>query len=258
MDIYFKTISKNMNDIKRKLMEKINLENVGVSVIACTNKKNYIDNIFNNFLRQNYRNKELIIIINNDNINIDLYKEKSKDHKNIQVYQVEQRYNLGYCLNFGIEKASNDIISKFDDDDYYGEKYLEECMEVFNSTDADIIGKYTFFIYFESINALALRKRNLENSFVNNVAGATLSFKKDVSTKVPFCIDKKNGVDTNFRKRALSMGFKIYSTSRFNFVAHRRENSIDHTWKIEDEELLRAFPIIKYTDDYKDIVSPLE
>ena len=59
LDIYFKTISKNMNDIKRKLMEKINLENVGVSVIACTNKKNYIENIFNNFLRQNYRNKEL-------------------------------------------------------------------------------------------------------------------------------------------------------------------------------------------------------
>ncbi|SHH61323.1 glycosyltransferase [Sporanaerobacter acetigenes] len=230
----------------------------GVSVITCTNRENFIDNVFENFNRQNYKFKELIIIINDNNIDKSLYDEKCKNHKDIRVYQINQAYNLGFCLNFGIKKAKKNVIAKFDDDDYYGEKYLDECMEAFNSTNADIVGKYTFFIYFENNNALALRKRSQENSFVTNIAGATLAFKESVFKKIKFNTSLKAGVDTDFRKRALKNGFKIYSTSKYNFVVHRHANSREHTWKIEDSELLKAFPIIEYTNDYRKIVSPFE
>lgn len=233
------------------------MNNLGISVITCTNRQKFIDNIFENYLRQSFNNKELIIILNNDNIDTSLYKNKCKEYTNIRVYKINQVYNLGYCLNYGIKKAKKDIIAKFDDDDYYGENYLEECIEAFNVTRADIVGKYTFFIYFENEKGLALRKNNKENSYVNNVAGATLSFKKNVFKKVKFSTSLRSGVDTDFRKRALKNGFKIYSTSKHNFVAHRRGNFKDHTWKIKDEELFKAFPIIEYTDDYSIIVNQI-
>ena len=84
-----------------------------------------------------------------------------------------------------------------------------------------------------------------------------MAFKKNVFKRVKFSTALRSGVDTDFRKRALQNGFKIYSTSRYNFAAHRRANSRDHTWKIQDEELFKAFPIIEYTDDYSKIVNQI-
>lgn len=40
----------------------------GVSIITCTNRHNYLNNLLQNFSRQRYANKELIIIINNNKI----------------------------------------------------------------------------------------------------------------------------------------------------------------------------------------------
>lgn len=40
----------------------------GVSIITCTNRQNYLNNLLQNFNRQRYAQKELIIIINNNAI----------------------------------------------------------------------------------------------------------------------------------------------------------------------------------------------
>lgn len=40
----------------------------GISIITCTNRHNYLNNLFQNYSRQKYANKELIIIINNNKI----------------------------------------------------------------------------------------------------------------------------------------------------------------------------------------------
>ena len=42
----------------------------GFSIITVTNRDYCIENMINNFLRQEFNDKELIIVINNDKINI--------------------------------------------------------------------------------------------------------------------------------------------------------------------------------------------
>ena len=47
----------------------------GFSIITVTNRDYCIENMINNFLRQEFNDKELIIVINNDKINIEyIYK----------------------------------------------------------------------------------------------------------------------------------------------------------------------------------------
>ena len=53
----------------------------GVSIITCTNKPHTLNNILDNFNRQYYADKELIIIINNDEIDLEEWVNLTEEYK---------------------------------------------------------------------------------------------------------------------------------------------------------------------------------
>lgn len=216
----------------------------GFSVISCTKRQKFLDNLFNNYYRQRYLTKELIIIINKDNINIDPYIKKLKKYKHVHVYQLPEKMSLGKCLNYAVKKTKYSYIAKFDDDDYYAPNYLSENKRTFDKINADIIGKSAHFMYLQGSNILILRFHKDENQYVSELPGATLVIKRKVFSKVQFP-NLNIGEDTYFCLNSKAKGYKIYSTGKYNFAAIRRKNSKSHTWTISDKELL-ASPIIKY------------
>jgi glycosyltransferase involved in cell wall biosynthesis len=96
----------------------------GVSIITCTNRPNYLNNLLQNYNRQRYAQKELIIIINNNAIPLSPYQQLAKKHKNIKIYRKPEHQTLGSCLNYAVTKCKYHTIAKFDDDDYYAPHYL--------------------------------------------------------------------------------------------------------------------------------------
>lgn len=225
-------------------------ERKGVSVITCTNKSEYVDSIFANYDRQQYEDKELIIILNSDGLNLEEWREKAKSYPDVTVYQVDETEPLGVCLNYGIEKAKFDYISKFDDDDYYGPAFLEDLMNAFEYTDADIVGKCASYIYFENGNTLALYGESREHSYTDLVLGPTMIVKREVFDRVPWPTDRRQGSDSEFLRRSVKNGFKIYSADRFNYVYMRRSSSGLHTWQVRDEEQLANCRTVCHTKDY--------
>ncbi|MCT4595562.1 MAG: glycosyltransferase [Anaeromicrobium sp.] len=241
------------------IVDKINLnykkeDTPGVSIITCTNRPNNIHNIFENYENQNYSKKELIIIINNNNIHIEEWKERAKEYKNVRVFQLDEYITLGKCLNFGVEQSTFEIISKFDDDDYYAPNYLIDLINTFTYTNASVVGKYSTHVYFEDRKILALIYPNIENRYMQFVTGSTLTFKKKVFNRVKF-INNSKSEDTQFLRDCKAHGFNIYATDRFNHVFCRKSSLEKHSWKISDDELLKKCKIIAYTDDYKKIVT---
>lgn len=222
----------------------------GVSIITSTNRHRYMDHIFNNYERQNYSKKELIIILNNDSMPLDKWMEKAKDYENVKVFQIEEKYNLGKCLNHAIQNATFEYIAKMDDDDYYGPEYCGDILNAFMYSEADVIGKQSNYVYFEQSNILAIKAPNRENRFTKFVTGSSIFFKKKVFEKVKFSTEQKSGSDTIFLDECSKSGFKIYSTDRFNHVGIKHSSMEDHTWKISDEDLLKSCTIICYTKDY--------
>ena len=222
----------------------------GVSIITCTNKLIYMENIFANYDRQQYEDKELIIILNNNQLNMEEWTEEAGKHHNVTVYGVDEKEPLGVCLNYGIEKARFDYISKFDDDDYYGPAFLEDLMNAFEYTDADIVGKCASYVYFENGSILALYGEDREHCYTQLVLGATMIVKRKVFGRVQWPTDRIRGSDSEFLRQSVKNGFKIYSADRFNYVAVRRSSAALHTWKIEDEEHLAQCQVICSTKDY--------
>jgi glycosyltransferase involved in cell wall biosynthesis len=226
-----------------------------VSIITCTNREEFIDNVFKNYQQQTWQDKELIIVLNKDSMDIDKWIQKAMEYPNIYVYQLHERATLGDCLNFGVMRSNYEIIAKFDDDDYYGPNYISGAMDAFKHKEVLVAGKSSYYIYFKNKKALVFVK-NVEDTFTDTVAGATLIFRKEVFFRVRF--EKVNRAeDYFFIDECKKAGINVYSLDRNDFAVIRH-NTESHTWKISDEDLMEWGDFITNTDDFQSLVSKNE
>jgi len=208
----------------------------GVSIVTCTKRPNCMNNLFRNYARQTYRQKELIVILNDPDMELRTYERAAKRYRNVRIVRLPKA-TLGRCLNLGVRLSRYGCVAKFDDDDYYAPRYLADCMRTMRRTKADIVGKRAHFMFLEGSKLLLLRYYDRENRYGGLVQGATLLAKRHVFRKVAFP-DKTRGECVTFCRNAAARGFTVYSANRYHFAAVRRKQSRGHTWIVSDQKLL--------------------
>lgn len=234
------------------ILDRAEGSSAGVSVITCTNRPNYINNIFTNYSCQLHQPTELILLLNNNSFDIDEIKARAGYDPAITVHQVDESLSLGTCYNLGAFLSKYDYIAKFDDDDYYGPHHLTDIMRAFIYTDADIVGKHSRFIYFESQKVL-MEYNGVEYDYTPYVIGATMVFKKSVWEAVKFR-SITVGEDSTFQSDCTRKGFKIFATDKYNYVTIRRQDTSSHTFQLEDDDYMKHCSPIAYTDSYLPLV----
>lgn len=227
------------------------MQNDGFSIITITNRIYCVENMINNFLRQNFDTKELIIVINNDNINIEDILKFIKDASNINIYKLSEIISLGFCLNYAIERSQYNYIAKFDDDDYYGPCYLNEVYDAFYNNKCEVVGKYVTYYYLQKYKKLILKNNGTQNSFVSSLMGSTLCFKRDVFDKVKFK-DISQREDFYFNQDCQKNNFKMYSTTCYNHLVFKHEDPNKHTFKTDLNILIRRCIEIKDDIDFEE------
>ena len=208
-----------------------------VSVVIATCRPDNVEFAIANYAKQSYAEKELFLVLNNARFDVEFIKQQSRHLHNVHIMQIEGRPSLGECLNRGVGAASGDYIAKMDDDDHYGEKYLSDMMLAARFTEAEILGKGTFFVHMKGEHLMALRVVAPEHGYGKFVAGATLTMKRYVLKEIPFP-ERTIGEDSGLLKNASQAGCRIYSSDVFNFLNVRQADSRRHTWKIENAQYL--------------------
>lgn len=208
-----------------------------VSIITCTNRPEFFRNILNNYSRQRYRRKELIIILNKDSMPVTEYRKKAAAYPNVTVYQVPERISLGQCLNAGICRARSSLITKFDHDDYYSPYYLGEQVQALLRTRSMVTGKHACLVYLAAGRRLIVRSPREKNKFVKFVQGGTILFRRELLQSVRFP-DRSLGEDVRFLRDCARKGHAIYATSPYNYVYIRRKDKSTHTWRVSDRRFL--------------------
>ena len=147
-----------MDDLFRKVgLGSLGHEQPSVSVLIPTMRPEHVARCLENFTKQTYPEKELILILNNAEFDLDAIRKDAEAIPNAQVLYIKGHTTLGDCLNRGVEAASGKYIAKMDDDDHYGERFLSDSVLAASFSDAEIVGKGThFFMYFEESHATAL------------------------------------------------------------------------------------------------------
>ncbi|WP_223836784.1 glycosyltransferase family 2 protein [Paenibacillus oceani] len=222
----------------------------GVSIITCTNHPGFFKNILNNYRTQRYKRKELIIILNKDNIHLTEWRKKTAMYPDVTVYQVPERISLGQCLNCGICRAKYPLIAKFDHDDYYSPHYLKEQVHALLRTGSPVLGKHACLVYLAASRKLIIRSPHEKNKWVGFIQGGTLLFHKKILKKVRFS-DLSLGEDVQFLRNCSEKGYAIYATSPYNYVYIRRKNKSTHTWRVGDHRFLQGSHPVAVTRHFR-------
>lgn len=222
----------------------------GVSIIISTNRPHCFNNLIKNYVRQLYAQKEMIVILNNDRMELKKYRKLAEKYANVSVYKLPEQMSLGRCLNFAARKAKYAVITKFDDDDFYSPYYLKEQMLKLHRAQADLIGKRAYLAYIEGQKLIVQRFPRQQNKMVKWVAGGTIAFKRHVFQKVQFP-NKSLGEDVGFLSKCRSKGYRLYASSPYNYVQIRRANKQTHTWKGTDDYVLKGSRVVAKTENYK-------
>ena len=233
------TYRQRMDEVFRRVgLDPPTSEQPGVSVLMPTMRPENVARCLDNFKKQTYPKKELILILNNAEFDLDSIRREAELIPNVQVLHVEGRTTLGHCLNRGVEAASGQYIAKMDDDDHYGDRYLSDAVLAASFSNAEIVGKGSFFMYFEESDTTALAEVTREHTFTSFVTGGTLFIRTEVARENPFdSVSLRE--DTNLLHAASQAGCRIYSADRFNFVRVRTRRLSNHADQTPDAGFLK-------------------
>ena len=209
-----------------------------VSVVIATCRPDNVKFAIENYKKQVYAEKELLLVLNNAIFDVESIEAQARDLNNVRIVQVDGRVTLGESLNRGVEEASGYYIAKMDDDDYYGENYLSDMMLAADFSGAEILGKGTYFVHMKAENITALRSVASQHEFTDFVAGATLTGRREVLREIRFP-DCTRGEDSSLLAKASKAGCRIYSADAFNMLVVRGTDHQRHTWDIGDSDFLK-------------------
>ena len=209
-----------------------------VSAVIATCRPDNVKFAIENYRKQVYAEKELLLVLNNAIFDVESIEARTKDLHNVRIVQIDGSVTLGHSLNRGVEEASGDYIAKMDDDDHYGENYLSDMMLAADFSGADILGKGTYFVHMKAGNITALRSVASQHEFTDFVAGATLTGRREVLREIRFP-DCTRGEDSSLLAKASKAGCRIYSADAFNMLVVRGTDHRRHTWDIGDSDFLK-------------------
>jgi glycosyltransferase len=115
------------------------MKNPKISIITVVkNGMPYLSDSINSFLKQNYLNKELIIIYSKSS-DLTLKYLNTINNKNIRIFIDKYSVNKFGSLNFGIKKAKGDILGLLHSDDiFYSNETLKDVANVYKKNFFDM------------------------------------------------------------------------------------------------------------------------
>lgn len=236
------TYAHRMRNITSALGFNENFSESLVSIITCTRRPHMIDRIVENMTRQNYKNCELILILQDFNEQqknelANKLRSKSSNLKRIEIIiNNNSSISLGERFNQAASYAKGEFIAKMDDDDIYFENYLSDMIIPFSFGDYAMTGKKEIFMYLSSSNNFVKRFEGMRHCETDFLAGPTFVIKKEIFDQYKF-EPRNTGEDSDFIRRVRGGGYKIYAADPYNFVQFRALKS-EHTWQVNDEEIL--------------------
>lgn len=174
-------------------------------IMPTANREKFIQLAIEHFLKQDYPNKELIIIDDGKKSIKSLVPENPRIH---YYYYNKPIGSIGLKRNCACSKSNGEIIVHFDDDDWYAPDWISAGVHFLSQSGAGICGIQHIHYYTAITNKFltVIRQYAGANNPMNWAAGGTIAYRKSVWDKYHF-IDSQIDEDDDFIKNS---GAKLY------------------------------------------------
>lgn len=202
-----------------------------VWVIVPFSRPQYLQNVLDNFKRQKFANKKLIIVENGDAIGT--CKAHGFEPDVLLISGSHQALAKNEAIYY-IRKRGGGFWATNDDDDYYSPNYLSEMVEC--SDRAEVIGKGDLFVRMAGGNLRSFEGIGCDE-YTNFIHGPTICSWAELC-EFPNVGDI--GEDCALVRNMIRSGAQVWATNKHNFIFHRYPDKEHHTWKISDDTLTNS------------------
>jgi len=217
------------------------------------NRRLFVPQAIKYFLRQDYQNKELIIIDDST----DAIKDLVPDINGIRYYRLDTKITLGAKLNLACQYASGSIIAHWDDDDWYAPGRLTYQVDALGS-DIDVCG-INKLLYYDMRHKLAYRYIYPPDQRTW-LLGSSLCYKKETWNTNLFA-DINVGMDGLFVWKIPSHRVRVLSDSTMsvhmihdnNISPKQTRDSWWHPYPVEEIKSIMGIDWNFYSDDRRDM-----
>lgn len=196
----------------------------GVSVIAYLDEKKTIHVLLENFHRQVVANKELIIVTNKNDKKARDWSDIVEKHQNVCLYQLPADRTIDECLRFAASKCRYHYLSFFAEECFYGPHFLQDLIHAFIYTDADAVGKGTYFAKMNGEKGIRLCSPEKENKFVHALCLPSIVMTKQTLERIQVPLEC-DGIGEELFKHCVGKGLRLYSADKYNFIYYKSKMS---------------------------------
>lgn len=210
---------------------------VDVAVLCVTNRSRNIASAIDNIARQTLvGDVHAVIVLNETGFDVESVERGLHDAgcRRVTVMWVPPEETLGACLRQGLGSTNCRYVAKFDDDDTYGPRHLEDSIAALQWSGAAVVGKHSHLVHLEETGETLLRFPGREWCFVGFVAGGTIVMDREATAGAAFG-DGNTGEDTAFLTNVERNGGLILATSALGYVQFRGDAN---TWHASPGQIL--------------------
>ena len=209
-----------------------------VSAIMATNRLEYLHKAVSQMSAQRYADMEMIIVLHGIDPGGEARRRVIADASiPVQIVDVDARVTLGDALNAAVSVAGGDVITKVDDDDWYGADHVGDLLAALEYSGATLVGKAAEFIYMGAADITLRRFAGKAERVDRNLAGGTLMISREDLAAVGGWRRVRRAVDQRLMDDVIGSGGLPYRTHGFGFVLNR--HGYGHTWDSDVDYFLR-------------------
>ncbi|WP_017598775.1 glycosyltransferase [Nocardiopsis lucentensis] len=158
------------------------------------------------------------------------------------VHEADADQIFGTVLNDAVARTSGDLISKWDDDDWYGPDHLADLVLARTYSGAELVGVGQDFVYLQEVAVTVWRSRRSEAN-TRFIAGGTILTDRAVLEETGGFRPLPRAIDTQLLIAVIRGGGRLYRAHGLGYVLRRTGGG--HTWS-ED----MAFFLHNYTQQW--------
>lgn len=214
-----------------------------VSVILATRRPDKLASALDQLARQSWGALEVVVVLHGFDADLPEVKSAVDSYPGeLQLLSVPADLIFGEVLNAGVSAASGDLVTKMDDDDWYGRHHISDLVHAKEFSGATLVGAQVEFVYLESLD-ITTRRPPLGEQYSDHVAGGTMMLGRDELRQLGGWRPVHRAVDRCLLQAVQAAGGLIYRSHGQNYMMHRHSNADSHgghTWNPDDSIFLQS------------------
>lgn len=200
----------------------------GVSILLTTMRPHLLEFVLDQIARFDYPRMQLVLGLHTDqDPPPSLAARLAALPCDTVLHRVGSKVPFGTALGEVTARADGELVTKLDDDDYYGPSHLWDLVLAHRWSGATVVGKSPEYVYLEPIDT-TVRRPVHEERYCDVVAGGTMLMSAADLASIGGWRPVPRSVDRVVLDRTRRAGGLIYRTTSLGYLYVRKGDG--HTW----------------------------